>query len=207
MNPLINVKLPKLSDDVIRGLLDIAYQYKNFKYSNGTLGKKYHEEKESLKDIEKIKRIYGFNDLPQHRSKPVPDNLKKQILDELKVPILLDVNMYVQVIESRDTFIHTDGGHRICSLYYMMSDNGSNTTFYRSEKPPVLSTVWHPMDVYPYYTYLMKQHNWYTFSHNEIHSVNNIEGLRIGLILDFTPKYKTYEGFVSQLKMMEMIDA
>jgi hypothetical protein len=53
----------------------------------------------------------------------------------------------------------------------------------------------------------MKQHEWHAFSHNEIHSVNNIEGLRIGLILDFTPKFKTYDGFIQQLDLMGLIDA
>ena len=88
----------------------------------------------------------------------------------------------------------------------MISDNNSITTFYKSDKPPVLSTVWNPSDVTPYYSYKMEQHNWYAFSHNEIHSVNNIDGLRIGLIFDFTRQFKSYENFIQHLISIGYID-
>jgi hypothetical protein len=204
MNPLIKINLPNLSSELESKLISIANGYQQFKYSNGTIGQKYYEKSESVDDIENLKRLYGFNDIPQHRSREI-GNLTNDVLREMDCSFMENINMYVQVIESRDSFIHTDGGHRICSLYYLISDNGSKTTFYKSDKPPVMSTVWNPMDVYPYYSYIMKQHEWHAFSHNDIHSVNDISGLRVGLILDFTPKFKKYEDFVKFLKRANLI--
>jgi hypothetical protein len=205
MNPLIKLNLPRLSDSLENKLISIASQYKEFKYNNGTLGKKYYEQKESLEEIENLKQIYGFDDLPQHRSCGI-GSLTQEVIGEMNHTFLNGMNMCVQVIESKDSFIHTDGGHRICSLYYLISDDTSKTTFYESDKPPVLTTVWNPMDVHPYYSYTMEQHKWHAFSHNEIHSVNNIKSLRIGLIIDFTPKFKTYDDFINFLSEHGLID-
>ena len=206
MNPIIELDLPQLQVETEKQILDIASNYEQFKYSNGTLGQKYHEQNDKNEQIEQVKKLYGFDYLPQHRSSPCDFKLQEEIKKQLKLPIF--ANMYVQVIETENSFIHTDGGHRTCSLYYLLTDNTPSVTrFYTSLASPVISTIWNPADVAEYFSYEMKPHKWHTFSHNEIHSVNNITGLRVGLIIDMTKQFHTYENLISYLHKIGVINA
>jgi hypothetical protein len=206
MNPIIKVSLPPLLDETENKLLSVANTYEQFKYSNGTLGKQYQEQPEKNEEIEKVKNLYGFDYLPQHRSQSLDISLQNEIRNRLKLSI--PGSMYVQVIESENSFIHTDGGHRKCSLYYLLTDNNSAiTNFYTTEKKPIISTVWDPANVRKHFSFEMLQHNWYVFSHDEIHSVNNIKGLRVALIIDMTKQFNTYEKLVSYLKTTGAINA
>jgi hypothetical protein len=204
MNPILKVNLPKLSAETEQKILAIAAGYDQFKYSNGTLGKKYHEEQDHSSEIEDVKNLYGFDYLPQHRSTPCDQNLQNEIRDQIK--LYTPASISVQVIETENSFIHTDGGHRTCSLYYLLTDNTSITNFYKSNEPPLITTIWDPNKVKKYFSYEMKQHEWHTFSHNEIHSVNNIKNLRVGLIIDMTKQFKNYEDFVRHLKTVGVLD-
>lgn len=206
MHPIYKVNLPRISEELEYKLIAVALQYESFKYNNGTIGQKYYEEGITSDRIETLKQLYGFDHIPQHRSQGFDVTLQNVVRNTLDLPMIN--SMYVQVIESADSFIHTDGGHRKCSLYYLMSDNKPSVTkFYTTTEEPFVSTVYRPQDVTEYFSYEMKQHCWHVFNHDEIHSVNNIKGLRIGLIVDMTKQFKDYEQFVMFLKNRGLIDA
>ena len=204
MYPIHKVNLPRLSNEIEDKLLAVAAGYKLFKYNTGTIGQLYYERGITSDRIETLMQLYGFNHIPQHRSNAFDEELQNAIRDLIKLP---SNRMYVQVIESKDSFIHTDGGHRKCSLYYLISDNiPAVTKFYTSTEQPYITTLYKPDDVNEYYSYEMQQHCWHVFNHDEIHSVNNIKGLRVGLILDMTQQFQDYEDFVGFLKDKGLVD-
>lgn len=206
MHPIYKVNLPRLSEEIEQKLLTVASEYDQFKYNTGTLGQMYYEKQENVEQIKQLMDLYGFDHIPQHRSNGFADILQNAVRNHIELPIA--GKMYVQVIESKDSFIHTDGGHRKCSLYYLISDNDSSvTTFYTATETPFISTVYRPKDVNEYFSYGMIPHCWHVFNHDEIHSVNNIKGLRVGLIIDMTQQFKDYEQFATFLKNRGLLDA
>jgi hypothetical protein len=204
--PLLPLNLPRLSEELEQKLLTIASSHKDFSYSRMTLGERYQNavatgDTATLSALDNVKQLYGFGDLPQHLAQNIPRELIQQIESEIGLTLPQNAGVFVQVVECANTFIHTDGGVRKASLYYMLTDDSTaETRFYKSDKEPFYSTIWNPNEVEQFYSYRMEQHRWHSFSHDEIHSVNNVTKLRVGLLIDMTRAFPTYEDFMENFK-------
>jgi hypothetical protein len=203
MIPLIKLDLPKLSKKLEDEILDIATTIENH-VSKNTIGEieKNAIEKNNVKvieELEALKSLYGFDYLPQHRGMRLPNTIGDKIRKQLGIPLPYKTDFVVQVINTKHTFIHNDGS-RICSLYYMLTDDTATTSFYESDAEPIYGTVWAPADVEKTWTFTMQRGDWHAFNHNAIHSVDNVNTTRVGMLIDMSRAFSTYDECVKHFE-------
>jgi hypothetical protein len=203
MNPLIKLNLPRLSGDLENEILKISSTVSEH-VSKNTIGEIEqnaiaNNDTKVLNELNALKNLYGFHYLPQHRGMRLPRNISDRIRSELPVKFPEETDFVVQVINTKHTFIHNDGT-RMCSFYYMLSDDTAATSFYTSDADPIYGTVWSPSDVSKKYTFTMSRGDWHAFNHNHIHSVNNVNKTRIGMLIDMTRAYGSYENCIDNFK-------
>ena len=192
-NPLTHIKLPRLSLSLEKTLIANITD-KNLSYNKNTScddekNAIQNKDLETLNKLDYVKQLYGIDYIPQHKMNNVEFKLIRRIESELGIKLPRTAKVYVQTIDSEFSFIHTDG-LRKNSFFYLLSDNGDcETRFYTSENLPVYSRIWNPNEVKQFYSHKILPHNWYMFSHDTIHSVNNVDGLRITLIVDMSEEY------------------
>jgi hypothetical protein len=207
--PIVKLNLPPLPKDVEDKLLAMASDTTNFKYSSDTLlAKKELARRRGLTrivaEVDSVQNLYGFDYIPTHKA----FRLQPPITDELRsvVPVELPeaTDFVVQVIDTKNTFIHDDGTRKV-SFYYMMSDDATAITrFYKTESKPILETTYHPKDCEEYYSIHMDKGCWYMFDHQSVHAVTDVSKLRVGFLLDLSRVY-TYEECYEKYK--DIIDA
>jgi hypothetical protein len=203
MKPIVKLNLPSLPPEVEGLLLDMAKDTTNFKYSSDTLlAKKELAKRRGLTrivaEVESMQKLYGFDYIPTHKAfrlqPPMTDDMRKHIPIEL--PEAAD--FVVQVIDTKNTFIHDDGTRQV-SLYYMMTDDDNAITrFYHSDSKPILETTYHPDECEEVYSRHMDKGCWYMFDHQSIHAVTDVTKLRIGFLVDLSKVYtysECYEKF------------
>jgi hypothetical protein len=203
MIPLIKLDLPKLSNKLEAEILDVSTTIGDY-VSKNTIGEieKTAVEKNDTKvieELEALKALYGFDYLPQHRGMRLPNNIGDKIRKELGIPLPYKTDFVVQVINTKHTFIHNDGS-RMCSLYYMITDDTATTSFYESDKPPTYGTVWNPADVEKKFSFTMKKGEWHGFNHNHIHSVDDVNTTRVGMLIDMSRAFGTYKECMSHFE-------
>lgn len=205
MNPLTLTKLPRLSPTFEKFLIDKTSNYLEFDYNKNTSCENEQQaiaenDLDKIQLLNRVKAIYETNIIPQHRMKNLEYGTIRKLESYIGIKIPNTARVYVQVIDSENSLIHTDG-LRKNSFFYLLSDNGEcETRFYTSDKPTIHSRVWDPNDVTQIYSDKIKPHKWYMFSHDTIHSVNNVEGLRITLIIDMTESFENYTDFINNYK-------
>jgi hypothetical protein len=196
MIPLIKLNLPKLSGDLENEILKVSSTISDHVSKNtiGEIEKRAIETNDTkvLDELNSLKELYGFDYLPQHRGMRLSKQISDRIRSELPIEFPEEADFVVQVINTQHTFIHNDGT-RMCSFYYMLTDDTATTSFYESDKSPTYGTVWTPSDVTHKYSFTMKQGDWHAFNHNKIHSVNDVNKTRIGMLIDMTRAYGSYE--------------
>lgn len=196
MIPMIQLCLPKLSIKLKAELIEIADTIGD-EISRNTIGEREHNAKQTndvkvLSELQELKDLYGFDYLPQHRGKRLDSLVTDRIRKELHIPFPYKSDFVIQVINTKDTFIHNDGSRK-CSLYYMITDDNATTSFYESSANPICGTVWNPNDVNKTHTFTMKQDDWHLFNHQAIHSVNDVNKTRIGMLIDMSRVFDSYE--------------
>lgn len=204
MKPIVKLNLPPLPKEVEDKLFSIAADKSQFKRSNDTLlVKKELAQRRGLNrlvaEVDAVQKLYGFDHIPTHDSV----RLKSPLTEELRscVPVELpdESAFVVQVIATKDTFIHDDGARKV-SFYYMMVDDPTATTrFYSSNSKPILETTYHPKEVEETYSIHMERGCWYMFNHQSIHAVNDVSTLRVGMLIDLSRVY-TYEECYEKYK-------
>jgi hypothetical protein len=196
MIPLIKFDLPQLSDALKTDILDISRTIGDHVSKNtiGEIEKNAIENSDNkvLDELNALKSLYGFDYLPQHRGMRLPNNIGDRIRKELGIPLPFKSDFVVQVINTKHTFIHNDGS-RTCSFYHMLTDDTATTSFYESDIDPIYGTVWSPADVKKTYTFTMNKGDWHGFNHNAIHSVNDVNTTRVGMLIDMSRAFNTYE--------------
>ena len=193
MKPIVKLNLPPLPPEVEARILDMAKDTTNFKYSSDTLlAKKDLAQRRGLSrvvaEIDSVQKLYGFDYIPTHKAfrlqPPMTDEMRKYVGVEL--PEAAD--FVVQVIDTKNTFIHDDGTRQI-SFYYLMTEDECVTRFYHSDSKPILETTYHPDEVEEYYSIHMEKGSWYMFDHQSIHAVTNVNLLRVGFLVDLSKVY------------------
>lgn len=196
MIPLIKLCLPHLSENLQNQILQLSQTLGDHvsKHTIGEIEKNAIENNDTkvLAELNALKNIYGFDYLPQHRGMRLSDDIGNAIRKELNIPLPTKTDFVVQVINTKHTFIHNDGS-RICSFYYMLTDDTATTSFYESNKDPIYGTVWNPADVNKTHTFTMQKGDWHGFNHSAIHSVNDVNKTRIGMLIDMSRAFDTYE--------------
>jgi hypothetical protein len=196
MIPLIKFDLPQLSDELKNEILQVSCTIGEHVSKNtiGEIEKNAIDKNDTkvLTELNALKSLYGFDYLPQHRGMRLSDTLGNNIRKELNIPLPAKTDFVVQVINTKHTFIHNDGS-RICSLYYMLTDDTATTSFYESSVDPIYGTVWNPADVKKTHTFTMQKGDWHGFNHSAIHSVNDVNKTRVGMLIDMSRAFDTYE--------------
>jgi len=196
MIPLIKFDLPQLSDKLKDEILQVSCTIGEYVSKNtiGEIEKNAIEKNDTkvLAELNALKNLYGFDYLPQHRGMRLSDTLGNNIRKELGIPLPSKTDFVVQVINTKHTFIHNDGS-RICSFYYMLTDDIATTSFYESSVGPIYGTVWSPVDVKKTHTFTMQKGDWHGFNHSAIHSVNEVNKTRVGMLIDMSRAFDTYE--------------
>jgi len=196
MIPLIKLDLPKLSKKLEAEILDVSTTIGDYVSKNtiGEIEKNALEKNDTkvIEELEALKSLYGFDYLPQHRGMRLANNIGDKIRKELGIPLPYKTDFVVQVINTKHTFIHNDGSRK-CSLYYMLTDDTATTSFYTSDKEPIYGTVWSPVEVEKKYSFTMQKGDWHGFNHSYIHSVDNVNKVRVGMLIDMSRAFNTYE--------------
>jgi hypothetical protein len=208
MNPIIKLNLPPLPPEVESRLLIMSEDSANFKNSNNTLLAKKESAKRrgmtrTVAEIDAVQKLYGFDYIPTHKA----IRLQPQLTDELRsyVPIELPeaIDFVVQVIDTKNTFIHDDGSRKVSFYYMMTEDQNAITRFYKSDLNPILETTYHPDEVEEVYSIHMDKGCWYMFDHQSIHAVTNVTKRRVGFLIDMSKVY-TYSQCYEKYK--DLID-
>lgn len=208
MKPIIKLNLPPLPKEVEDRLYAIASNKDNFKFSHDTLlAKRDLAAKRGLtrivSEVDRVQQLYGFDYIPTHRAvrlqPPIPDELRSYIPVELPK----EADFVVQVIDTKNTFIHDDGSRKV-SFYYMMTDDETAVTrFYHSDSKPILETTYHPDEVQEHYSLHMEKGCWYMFDHQSIHAVTDVTKLRVGFLVDMSKVYTYSECYEKYKSILE----
>lgn len=204
MKPIVKLNLPPLSSEIEDKLMAIATHGDVFRYSHDTLiSKKEMAKRRGLTrivaEIDAVQKLYGFDYIPTHKATRLQPPLSDEMRDQIPLELPKDSAFVVQVIDTKNTFIHDDGSRQV-SFYYMMTDDPTAITrFYKTESKPILETTYHPNDCEEYYSIHMDKGSWYMFDHQSVHAVTDVSTLRVGFLVDLSKVY-TYEECYEKFK-------
>lgn len=206
MKPIVKLNLPPLPAEMESRLLEMA-STNELKYSNDTLLARKEIAKlrgmnRLVAEVDRVQNLYGFDYIPTHKfvrlTTPLTDELRACVPTEFPA----EADFVLQVIDTKNSFIHDDGKRRV-SFYYLMTDDTCVTRFYRSKSKPILETTYHPDEVEEYYSLHMQKGGWYMFDHQSIHAVTDVNKLRIGFLVDMSKVYTYSECYEKYRSILE----
>jgi hypothetical protein len=130
----------------------------------------------------------------------LPDSIKVKIMDHMNDLFFDNLNFYLQIVFAGQHLCpHRDANRRL-NIAYNLSGDGATTHFHDRLIADESRFIFAPSEISePVESYNYKQHTWYVFNNQKIHSVSNL-GLRVKRIAlaanikleyaDFLEKYK-----------------
>ena len=211
MHPILHLDLPSLSapleTELLKQVHDLELTSIGVTMNAIELEAAKHNDVDTLSKIANIKSIYHFKFLPKHLKKIISAELEQQVRAEIGHELPQDIDFEIQAVTADsfpfDSFVHHDGNHagaRRVGWYYLLSASQACTSFYTSDQPPTYGLVWHPEHVTEVATQTMQPHNWYSFNHNSIHAVKNVDCPRHALVINLSRSFGSYELCMEKFK-------
>lgn len=135
---------------------------------------------------------------------PLSEDLKKEIHFFLGDTIFphSTVNYYLHYIVGDSKFVpHRDPGRTVCFLYNLTDDNAETCWFKTKNNDRKIMYLLEELDFFE--SKRFEKNKWYLLNTDEIHSVFDMKGPRIGLTCNLSadcPHIPNFDSFVKQYK-------